>query len=180
MVNHWFPHILYRVSQFWEALRTTQLEARDLEPAKAVLSSHQLALFQRMQPSEQAHALKTLQTLMVQGETHPDLLTAALLHDVGKVRHPLRLWERVIIVLAKQLFPGRIDTWGRGNPRGWRRPFVIAYQHPQWGADLAHEAGTSQLAVHLIREHQIELLPETPDELTNHLLRTLQAADNQN
>jgi hypothetical protein len=180
MVNHWFPRISYRVSQFWAALRTTPLETIALEPAKDVLSIQQLALFKRMQPSEQAHALQTLQALNELGETHPDLLTAALLHDVGKIKHPLRLWERVTIVLAKQLFPGRIDTWGRGNPRGWKRPFVIACQHPQWGGDLAHEAGTSLLAIHLIREHQNETLPEIPNDLTNHLLRTLQAADNQN
>lgn len=180
MVNHWFPRISYRVSQFWAALQTTQLQASDLEPAKAVLSNHQLALFKQLQPSEQAHALHTLRTLKEQGETHPDLLTAALLHDVGKIKHPLHLWERVIIVLAKQLFPGRIKAWGRANPRGWWRPFVIAYQHPQWGADLAGEAGTSPLAIHLIREHQNETITETADVMTNHLLQTLQAADNQN
>jgi hypothetical protein len=180
MVNHWFPRISYRVSQFWAALRTTPLETSDLEPAKALLSNQELVLFKRMQPSEQAHALHTLQTLKDQGEIHPDLLTAALLHDVGKVRHPLHLWERVIIVLVKQFAPGRVNTWGRGSARGWRRPFVIARKHPQWGAELAGEADSSPLTIHLIREHQTKIFPEIPDDLTNHLLRILQAADNQN
>jgi putative nucleotidyltransferase with HDIG domain len=139
-----------------------------------------MTLFNRLHPSEQNHSLRVLQTLKDQGETHPDLLTAALLHDIGKISHPLHLWERVVIVLAKQFFPGRMDRWGWGQPRGWKRPFVVALKHPQWGSELAHKAGSDPLAVHLIREHQNDLSKESPNSLKKQLLSSLQAADNQN
>jgi hypothetical protein len=139
-----------------------------------------MALFTRLQPSEQVHGLRVMQTLQTQGENHPDLLVAALLHDVGKINYPLHLYERVVIVLAKQFFPGPIGIWGRAQPRGWKRPFVVAYEHPQWGAELAQEAGTGPLAVYLIREHQNDIPPQASNTSENHLLSTLQVADNQN
>ncbi len=173
-------HIRYRARQFWSALGATRLTASDLTPARAVLTAKQIALFTRLQASEQLHGLRVLQTLRVQGESHPDLMTAALLHDVGKSRLPLRLWERVAIVLGNKFFPERVKRWGSAAPRGWRRPFVVAACHPGWGAEMAREAGTSPLAVYLIREHQNELPAAEPDSLEGRLLSLLQKADNQN
>jgi hypothetical protein len=139
-----------------------------------------MVLFSRLQPSEQIHALRVLQTIQRQGENDPDLQTAALLHDIGKARAPLKIWERVVIVLGKAFFPARIKSWGQGPPKGWRRAFVIAEQHPAWGGELASEAGTTPLAISLIRAHQsLEKTPfETPYQ--NHLLEILQKADHQN
>jgi hypothetical protein len=178
--NRCQSYIRYRSRQFWEALRTSPLTARDLEPARSVLTDQQLALFTRLQTSEQIHGLRVLQTLQDQGETHPDLLTAALLHDVGKIYHPLHLLERVVIVLVKQTFPDRMKEWGGAQPKGWKRPFAVASQHPAWGADLAQAAGTSPLAVYLIREHQNERSSVATDVVENRLLSALQGADNRN
>ena len=113
-------------------------------------------------------------------EKHPDLLTAALLHDVGKSDHPLRLWERVVIVLGKKLFPNHVQAWGRGKPKGWARPFVVASEHPLWGAELSRDVGVSSLAVDLIREHQNEIPTGDENALKNRLLALLQFADHQN
>jgi len=172
--------IPYRVRQFWSVLNSTHPSDRDLAPARSVLTEQQMALFIRLQPSEQIHSLRVLKTLQDQGETHPDLLTAALLHDVGKIRYPLRIWERVIIVLAKQIFPKRIQTWGRAQPRGWKRSFVVARKHPDWGAELASEAGTTPLAVNLIQNHQDVISTRADKSSVSKLLTTLQKADNQN
>ena len=173
-------HIRYRARQFWYALGTIPLGASDLIPARAVLTTKQMTIFTRLQASEQIHGLRVLQTLRAQGESHPDLITAALLHDVGKSRLPLRLWERVAIVLGKKFFPKRVTHWGSATPRGWRRPFVVAARHPDWGAEMSREAGTSPLAVYLIREHQNGIPSAAPDSNAGHLLLLLQQADDQN
>jgi hypothetical protein len=172
--------MIYRVRQFLNALRTQPLSESDLAPARSVLTDQQMALFTRLQTSEQAHSLRVLQTLQNQGENHSDLLVAALLHDVGKICHPLRAWERVVIVLGKQYFPDQMQRWGGAQTRGWKRPFVVAVEHPRWGAELAHEAGASPLTVYLIREHQNKSPSKRSNPLENHLLSTLQAADSQN
>jgi hypothetical protein len=171
--------IQYRVQQFWDALTRKPLTQSDLAPVRSVLTDQQMALFSRLQPSEQSHGLRVLKFLQAQGETHPDLLTAALLHDVGKSRHPLRLYERVVIVLAKKFFPDQVKTWGCGLPTGWRRPFVIAEQHPSWGAADAKNVGASPLAVHLIRAHQSEI-QDDQNIVENRLLSLLKEADSKN
>jgi len=139
-----------------------------------------MALFLRLQPSEQTHALRVLQSLQKQGATHPDLLTAALLHDIGKIQVPLRVWERVLIVLIKRLAPKKAITWGNLKPGGWKRAFVVARQHPAWGAALAAQASTTELAMRLIQNHQEDLSGGDFDPLEHRLLTLLQEADNQN
>jgi hypothetical protein len=169
--------ILYRIRQFWLAL-TAAPAPETLEQARLLLSKEQNALFQALPPGEQAHALQVYRRLKDHGETHPDLLCAALLHDIGKGQAPLRVWERITIVLARAVFPDKMSVWGRGPASGWRRPFVVAEQHPEWGAELAAQTGASPLTVALIRRHQ-ELFNDRPTSAEEHLLGRLQAADDQ-
>lgn len=166
----------YRIRQFWHALHSTPTEA-DLDSARALLSPGLMELFLRMETSEQAHSLRVFQDLLNSDLSQPDLLVAALLHDVGKSLYPLRLWERVWIVIARILFPKKVKSWGQGAPRGWRRAFVIAEQHPTWSAELAQHAGASELAVELVRRHQ-DPLYEPPNNQAEFLLHQLQKYDN--
>jgi putative nucleotidyltransferase with HDIG domain len=172
------PAILYRARQFLLALRVEPLTESELASAFAVLNPKQMTLFLRLQLSEQRHAIRVLETLTGQGETHPDLLTAALLHDIGKTRVPLCLWERIFIVLGKKLFPARVKRLGQRSTLGWRRAFVVAENHPAWGAEMAAEADTSPRAVKLIHNHQEKLSGEI-DSKDMNLLWVLQNADNQ-
>ena len=175
-----FNRINYRVGQFWNALYAHPTR-RDLEWAFSILTPEQMALFTRLRPSEKAHSLSVLERLTqnkhmdLEGEDQ-DLMVAALLHDVGKTLHPIHIWERVLIVLAKALFPEQVRQWGSGKPAGWRRVFVIAEQHPEWGAQLAARAGASRLAVELIRQHQNQI-PDKSVDMFSGLLHRLQAAD---
>lgn len=149
---------------------------------RAILTPAQMSLFTSMQDSEQAHSLRLLHSLQQAGENDHDLLVAALLHDVGKSRYPLRLWERVVIVLTKAFFPQKVHQWGQGSVRGWQRPFVIAEQHAAWGAEMAAQVGASALSVALIRRHQdppgsLDRTARAPHE--ERLLVQLQTVDNQ-
>jgi hypothetical protein len=173
--------MFYRLRQLWETM-FARPTAPDLTLAQDVLAPPLMALFLRLQPSEQAHSLRILRLLLEQGENHLDLLVAALLHDVGKSRYPLHVWERILIVVGKALLPKQARRWGQGQPRGWQRAFVIAEQHPAWGAEMAGGAGASPLTVSLIRNHQ-EIPPpvhfsEGP-QIENLLLHRLQSLDDE-
>jgi putative nucleotidyltransferase with HDIG domain len=172
--------VIYRARQFWMAWRGQSLTEDELEPAISILTAEQMQLFTRLQASEQIHAMRVLQTVQQQGAEDIDLYTAALLHDIGKIRAPLRLWERVLIVIAKNLFPKRVRTWGNGPLHSWMRPFVIAEQHPAWGAEMAFEVGCSAMVVSMIRRHQYpdDFEPVSPRE--DHVLKILQNADHKN
>lgn len=173
--------VTYRVRQFYLALRTAA-DPQDLVQARSILTPAQMVLFTRMQSSEQAHAISVYRQLVGQGETSPDLLAAALLHDAGKSLSPLRLWERVMIVLARAIFPAQSRRWGAlpaEGRKGWRRAFIVAQQHPAWGAALAAEAGASPQTVTLIRQHQ-EPASAAADADIERLLSKLQAVDDNN
>jgi len=82
-----------------------------------------------MRRSEQQHSLNVLRTLRGWGYDDPSLMTAALLHDVGKSRYPFYLWDRTIVVLVKAAAPSLAKRWGSGSPTGLRRPFAVSFQH---------------------------------------------------
>jgi hypothetical protein len=181
--------ILYRTRQFWHYLSSSPAY-QDIENIKSILQPPLFVLFSGMSQEEQAHSANILKKLLQKGEKNPELLSAALLHDVGKSRFPLRLWERVFIVLAKMVFPQRCRTWGANNslapPSGawrgffWRlkKPFMVAELHPQWGAEMAAKAGASRRVVSLIRRHQ-DWLGESPVEEEDRLLAMLQMVDDE-
>jgi hypothetical protein len=144
--------VFYRARQFWRALIAAPA-ADDLDQAGQALSPQLMALFLNQTASEQVHSLNVFFQLWDQGERSPDLLSAALLHDIGKSRCPLRIWERAVVVIGQALAPRQIEIWSRAEPRGWKRPFIVARRHAAWGAELAAAAGASPLTVELIRRH---------------------------
>ena len=165
--------LAYRTRQFWNAVARPRKRV-ETEALLPHLSPLQIDLFRRMQISDQFHAYHVLDRLKIRGQTDPDLLTAALLHDAGKVLHPLYLLDSVIVVLGNAFFRQSAIRWGEGIAGGLRRPFVVAAQHPGWGADLAMQAGASSRTVELIRRHHAPLSNDAP------LLAELQAADDSN
>lgn len=163
----------YRVWQFWSAM-TAALSEEDEEVLRRNLTPQELARFKRMPLPDQRHSLDVYYTLRRRGYTNPDLLKAALLHDIGKADGNLRIWHRVAIVLVRALWPPALK-W-LAVPQGWRYPFYVHYYHPIRGAEMAQELGCSTVTVELIRRHQKELeLP--PYEGTEELLKALQEVD---
>jgi hypothetical protein len=150
--------VIYRARQFWHTV-FLQVDLQRRQQAQGYLAPTQWDLFARLQPVEQEHAVRMLHMLLEQGENQPDLLVAALLHDVGKLHYPLNPVERAVVVLGQALFPAAARRWGRlavdgwDSLPGWRKAFVLAEQHAEWGARLAQQAGVSSLAESLIRHH---------------------------
>jgi putative nucleotidyltransferase with HDIG domain len=166
----------HRAWQFLQALTARPLTGTEQREVAAILSPAQQALFWQMSTTDQRHSLNVVRTLIAMGATSGDLLVAALLHDVGKSRHHLYLWERVMVVVIRTFGSAAASRWGNEHSNGWRRPFVIYRQHPYWGAEMALAAGCSPLTVELIRDHHDR------DEARgdSKLLRVLQQADSVN
>jgi putative nucleotidyltransferase with HDIG domain len=170
--------LIYRVQQFFHVL-TAKPDAAEWERASQVLDGELAALFLRMLPPDQAHALRVYAILQDKGLTDQDLLAAALLHDIGKSVHRPSILDRIIVVLANQFFPRKVLQWGKSEPTGWRRPFSIAFQHPRWGAELAASQGASPRVVELIRRHQ-EPTASEPRSTVDQMLWELQRVDSEN
>jgi hypothetical protein len=171
----------YRVSQFLASLRPAV--ARDERAILALwLPPEAKALFWQMPRRDQRHSLDVYYTLRNMGNDQPDLLAAALLHDVGKSvgnGFRLRLVHRVLIVLLEATRPGWVAELASDDPTSWRYPLTIHLCHPEVGAQLALEAGCSQLTARLIARHQVKLGREPVDEKERYLA-LLQLADEVN
>ncbi len=170
--------VRYRLGQFWRILTAVPLDDSAQQSVTAVLTPAEMALFDQLSANDQWHSFHVMHMLQSAGRSDPDLIKAALLHDVGKAGVRFTLWQRSLVVLASVLLPRRTAVWGQGEAGGWRRPFVVKSQHPAWGAELAAKAGCSPRTVSLISRHQ-EPLPETAVTAEDELLGQLQWADDQ-
>jgi hypothetical protein len=172
-------NIKYRLWQYIQSLKGSPGES-DWQKVEKILTQKELSLFKQLPTPDQTHSLRVLRTLETNQEDNPDLLKAALLHDLGKIKFPLQRWERVFAVLVMAIFPERYSRWGAGNPSGMNRALVIITQHPDWGADLAQNAGSSPTTVWLIRNHETRLDIGSQNSNDLILLTRLQKADNKN
>jgi hypothetical protein len=172
---------VYRFKQFFGAL-TARSGQEDKQEAVRLLSRAQYDLFCQMAPNDQRHSVRVCTTLIDAGHDCPSLLSAALLHDVGKAAGRITLWQRTLIVLLCRWAP-RLLVWLEQGERPevvawWRRGFVVNRQHPLLGAQWAAKAGCSPTTVALIRRHQEPVREVETDE--DQLLAALQWADGVN
>src|SRR4030042_1019288 len=75
----------YRVQQFVQAVGSWfQTEKADDGTMAGYLPPEAVTLFRAMPRYDRRHALRMLGALQARGRAEPDLLAAALLHDMGK------------------------------------------------------------------------------------------------
>lgn len=161
--------IVYRVSQFVAHLNPRS-EFVDHELAR-LLTPEQFALVRRLPRSDRAHLLSVRRRLEARS-SDPDLLLAALLHDVGKVdrRGRVYLVHRVAVVLLGHWWPHHLDRLAMPSRRTWRHGFYLAREHPRLGADLARSASCNERVCWLIARHADRAVVDAE-------LRMLQEAD---
>jgi hypothetical protein len=125
----------------------------------------------------QRHSLDVLYGLQERGEVAPELLAAALLHDVAKAAG-VRVWHRVLSVLLRALHPGWLERLASSQPGTWRYPFWLQLHHARLGAEQAEAAGCAPATVQLIRYHQ-QSSGVALDPSVDRWLDALQAVDAQ-
>ena len=131
-------HVRARVAPEEEAL------AARLLPAAA------LPLFAAMPVADRRHALDVVERLLSGGIDDPDLLSAALLHDIAKGRR-MRLWHRVAGVLLEVAAPSVLKRLASPDPRSWRHPFHLYLHHGTLSAEMALAAGCAPRVGEFIR-----------------------------
>lgn len=171
------------VSRLRQGVRAVfaQTQTVDYALADHYLNPEQRGLLRRLNRGEQLHSLNVLRDVLAQeAHTPHDLAVAALLHDVGKSRYPMRVWQKTLAVLCRKFAPATYQRWSEGDPHdSIARACVVAEHHPAWSRDLVAPTGASERALWLIGHHADPLddWQEHPHAL---LLRRLQRADDAN
>ncbi|NJN81577.1 MAG: prephenate dehydrogenase/arogenate dehydrogenase family protein [Caldilineaceae bacterium] len=161
----------YRVGQFFAGFRA-RVSAEESELAADLLPAGAAALFDQMPVDAQRHSLNVFYTLRGAGFDQPDLLAAALLHDVGKTATGrngarLTLWWRGPLVLAETISPRILRRLAKESGTGWRHLIHIHLEHARIGAEWARLAGCSPLTCWLIETHQAKAPTEPAKTTTN-------------
>jgi hypothetical protein len=166
----------YRLRQGLGRLKVGLLPSTlDFTPAHAVLSDQLWQLFSTMPRGDQWHGLCVLSRLQTAGWTQPDLLAAALLHDLGKANGRLSLTYRTLIIVASALGARWVPRLASDEPRSWRYPLYVHLHHAALGAAWLQKAGASAALVNLVATHEQAGAPLSPELAA--MAQALKAAD---
>lgn len=140
---------MHRVAQFIGHLRA-RVEPGEEAGARHLLPDAAWPLFAAMPTADRRHALDVAGRLLAAGQTDPDLLAAAMLHDAAK-GHRTRLWHRVSGVVLGAVAAGALARLASPEERSWRYPFHLYLHHADLSAEAALLAGCSPRTADLIR-----------------------------
>ena len=158
---------MHRVAQFFAHVRA-RVDPAEEALVRNVLPARAQDLWRAMAVADRRHALDVAEKLLAGGHDDPDLLCAALLHDVAKGRR-MHLGHRVAGVLLEALAPALLGRLAHPDVRSWRHGFHLYLHHERMSAQLAVQVGcTSRAAVFIVGEG---IEADAP------LLRALKAAD---
>jgi hypothetical protein len=140
---------VHRVGQFIGHL-TARVDPGEEARARHLLPDAAWSLFAAMPTADRRHALDVAGRLLAAGQTDPDLLAAAMLHDAAK-GHRMRLWHRVAGVLLSAVAPRGLARLASPDERSWRYPVHLYLHHPALSAEAALRAGCAPRTADLIR-----------------------------
>lgn len=153
--------VLYRLRQVYQQLGfVPELTGKDYKEVARWLPPSAVVLFRTMSRADQQHSLRVMRGLRARGCYEAEMLSAALLHDVGKAQRRVPFWTRPVLVLGKLLVPRWLHrsvvepgTAGFEDLTAPQRALSYAWYHAEVGARLAAQAGLSERAVLYIRTH---------------------------
>jgi hypothetical protein len=117
------------------------------------------ALWRRMSGPDRRHAVGVAHDTVTLLDGHgapPDVVVAALFHDVGKVESAFGTFARVAVtVIALVVGRSRLERWGTASvsTRSVRARVGLYLTHDRLGSQLLERAGSNPLAVSWAGEH---------------------------
>lgn len=168
---------LYRVKQFYWAI-TSPFRKVDKDYIEKHLTKEEMRLFYRLTKGEILHCVRVARAaglyydeLIEEGEqlsfSKEDIIRLSLLHDVGKIKIPINVVQKSIIVILHKLTKGRLKRYSNF------KHVYIYYNHPREGLQLLNKDNYSEDFLDAVASHHHK--SEGTDSM---MLRVLRYADN--
>ncbi|MEZ4520457.1 MAG: hypothetical protein R3A46_02275 [Thermomicrobiales bacterium] len=163
-----------RIEQFFQTLTHRHSDDIDRRIQTLLANEQQWQLVARLSAFDRAHLLRVHDFLVARGLDDPDLLRAALLHDVGKSNgvHQVRLWDRTARVLGRRWVPNLWRNVAKRKLRFFEGLYLAEY-HARIGAAELRSTGVSRRCLELVMRH--EESPPTGDRLLDALIHADEA-----
>jgi putative nucleotidyltransferase with HDIG domain len=161
----------YRIKQFCWALNA-HIGEKEANFIMEYLNPEEYGLFMRLSSSEQMHSIRVAKNVQLLCENNECdtrfLIKTALLHDIGKVRGRLNVFDKSVIVLLNYFTRGKIKKYNR------IRKIDIYYNHGDIGCSLLKEYSANERMLYLIKNHHDEKIQDDEE------LNILRVCDNKN
>ncbi len=151
----------HRARRFFRSVVPRPPSAESTAWALGHLSPAEQQLFERMATVDRAHSIAVARAVeanlgrlgLAPGDPESSwIMTAALMHDVGKSVPGLGLYGRVVATLCKAAGGASMaGVWAQR--RGITRRIGLYLQYPSLGADLLAVAGSDPLVVEWAAQH---------------------------
>jgi len=141
----------YRARQYVRGLHP-HLAPSEVALARNLLAPAEFVLFLRAEPRDRRHSMDLYRLLeRSTPPPAPELLTAALLHDIGKGQ--LAGWHRVLYVIADALTPALARRLESPDGAQWRQALWRLRHHAHLSAAILREAGTNPRVIEIVESH---------------------------
>ncbi|ERK28730.1 HD domain-containing protein [Clostridium intestinale] len=178
--------MLYRIKQFIWAVESLY-KSLDYKYIEKYLDADEIKLFSLLKKTDKHHCVRVSKDILnhienlnhipevndeisVDVEVDKDrILKLALLHDIGKIKKPLNVIEKSIIVIFDKITKGKIKKYDN------IKSIDIYYNHPKIGSDILRQSSKyDDEFLEIVENHHIE------KETSNKLLEIVQYYDNKN
>ncbi len=167
--------------RFVRALSPAAPRADDVAWVETVLTPAGFVMFRRQPNHDQRHAIgvaRDVQTRLADTPyaDDPRWLSAALLHDIGKLDSRLGVYGRVVATVSGAV-AGREHAEAWSESSGFTRRVGVYLRHAELGADRIRIAGEpEEAAVWAASHHDPSTWPDLP--IPADVVTALDAADN--
>lgn len=165
-----------RVKQFYINV-TDVMKKDDYEYVKSILNKEEYDLFTKLLKSEQKHSVRNAKDIeyaidnnLVNSDeiiNNRDILVkAALVHDIGKIRKRLNVFDKSIIVILNKLTKGKLRNVERS------KKVQCYYNHSQYSYEILKEMNEDQLLLDIVKNHH--------NENNKYIIKFFQEIDDKN
>lgn len=126
--------MLYRIRQFIKAI-TASVSQEERKWVQKYLIPAEYQLFFKLKVYEQRHCIDVAKKLSVETNENEEMIRLGLLHDIGKIKHPLNPFEKSLIVVLDKVTKGTVKKWTS------LKMVKCYYNHAEIGYELLKQLG---------------------------------------